>query len=437
MLNIPEKDRSCKVLLTEGKLRPARLWRWSTHNRSRDPYPRVKDFLSYIWIRRSFEILQYTMKFLSPISDNERRVAVISMASARLNMPNSADAFKRLREELSKKRAASKKKQAAEQATEVAGGHVYTSSPEASPKKKRPRKDPAADKGKKVAEATAKKQVAVTRPDSSKALSPNLSSFDEPTSFLDKSFDYILPADEKHLQKKKIEDVFDTAFLSAFHVSCLLYFVFEFYDVVLFMITFVAVQSLQTSLHLHGRYRGLSDKYGKQRKLIEVMKQEKAKVDSAAEELKGKNSTLEKELEDMRAERDRQSLELAEARAALVEEQRLVAGLKDQVMNVASVAMCKAKAELYREYLAGDHRNWNRDEMQEMVEACEEMCRLEELSPGQNEEQVLDENQLSQGVGAGDNPLNDLPVVDPSLADATNVNQPPADDTTRLDPPVN
>ena len=57
MLNIPEKDRSCKVLLTEGKLRPTRLWRWSTHNRSRAPYPNVKDFLSYTWIRRSFEIL--------------------------------------------------------------------------------------------------------------------------------------------------------------------------------------------------------------------------------------------------------------------------------------------------------------------------------------------------------------------------------------------
>ena len=76
MLNIPEKYRSCKVLLKEGKFRPTRLWRWSTHNRSRAPYPNVKDFLSYIWIRRSFDILQYSMTFLSPVSDYERRVAV-------------------------------------------------------------------------------------------------------------------------------------------------------------------------------------------------------------------------------------------------------------------------------------------------------------------------------------------------------------------------
>ena len=130
MLNIPEKDRSCKVLLTEGKFRPTRLWRWSTNNRSRAPYPNVKDFLSYIWIRRSFEILQYSMTFLLPVSDNERRVAVTSMASARVNIPETADALKTLRDDMMKKRqaAAAKKKQAGKSA----GGatqpeHVYES----------------------------------------------------------------------------------------------------------------------------------------------------------------------------------------------------------------------------------------------------------------------------------------------------------------------
>ena len=81
LLNIPIKDRSCKVLLLEGKHRPSSLWRWSTLNRSREPYPHVRDFLSYVWTMRSFEILQYQMKFLSPVSDNERRFAVTSMAN--------------------------------------------------------------------------------------------------------------------------------------------------------------------------------------------------------------------------------------------------------------------------------------------------------------------------------------------------------------------
>ena len=224
MLSIPEKDRSCKVLLTDGKLRPSSLWRWSTHNRSRAPYPNVKDFLSYIWIRRSLEILQYTMTFLSPISDNERRVAVTSMASARVNIPGSADALKTLRDDMAKKRqaAAAKKKHAGKSTGGAAQPeHVYESSLERSPQKKRPKKNPPADKGKRV-ESSGRKQMAVSKPDSSTAILSDLSSFDDPTSFLERPFDYVLAADEKHLQKKKIEEVFDTTFLSAFHVSCIL-----------------------------------------------------------------------------------------------------------------------------------------------------------------------------------------------------------------------
>ena len=134
MLSIPEKDRSCKVLLTEGKLRPSSLWRESTLNRSREPYPSVKDFLSYVWIRRSFEILKYQMKFLSPVSENERRFAVSSMASARLNLPNDADALKKFRDEMTKKRAAATRKSRADDMSKEGASappeHVYTSSPE-------------------------------------------------------------------------------------------------------------------------------------------------------------------------------------------------------------------------------------------------------------------------------------------------------------------
>ena len=230
MLNIPEKDRSCKVLLTEGKFRPTRLWRWSTHNRSRAPYPNVKDFLSYIWIRRSFEILQYSMTFLSPVSDNERRVAVTSMASARVNIPETADALKTLRDDMKKKRqaAAAAKKQAEKSAGGAAQSpHVFESSPERSPQKKRPRKNPPVDKGKRV-ESSTRKQMAASQPDSSTATLSNLSSFDDPTSFLERSFDYILPADDKHWQKKKLEEVFDTTFLSAFHVSYILTYLYKY-----------------------------------------------------------------------------------------------------------------------------------------------------------------------------------------------------------------
>ena len=164
------------------------------------------------------------MTFLSPVSDNERRVAVTLMASARLNIPNTADALKNLRDDMMKKKAAeaaaAKKKQAVGKSTEGATQppeHIYESSPERSPQKKRPRKNPPADKGKRV-ESSARKQVAVSQPDSSTTTLSNLSSFDDPTSFLENSFDYVLPADDKHLQKMKLEEVFDTTFLSAFHV---------------------------------------------------------------------------------------------------------------------------------------------------------------------------------------------------------------------------
>ena len=100
------------------------------------------------------------MTFLSLVSDNERRVAVTSMASARVNIPDTADALKNLRDDMMKKRAAAvaKKKQAEKSAGGVAQPpeHIYESSPERSPQKKRPKKNPPADKGKRVESSTRK-----------------------------------------------------------------------------------------------------------------------------------------------------------------------------------------------------------------------------------------------------------------------------------------
>jgi hypothetical protein len=165
MLGIPEKDRSCKVLLTEGKLRPSSLWRWSTLNRSRAPYPSVKDFVSYVWIRRSFEILQYQMKFLSPVSDNERRFAVTSMASARLNLPNDADALKKFRDEMAGRE---QRRQKRAKRRQVEGGRfsdllsMYTLPLLSSPQQRRSKKEARRlDKGKRV-ESTPRKPTSAS-----------------------------------------------------------------------------------------------------------------------------------------------------------------------------------------------------------------------------------------------------------------------------------
>ena len=110
ILQIPVQHRSCKELLTDGKLRPSSLWRWSTLNRSREPYPLVQDFVSYAWTRRCFRILGFKMRILPPITNVEHRFAVTSMSNATVNLPGVADALRTYMDDLAKKRANLKRK---------------------------------------------------------------------------------------------------------------------------------------------------------------------------------------------------------------------------------------------------------------------------------------------------------------------------------------
>ena len=57
VLAILALEKSWRMLMEEGKLRPSSLWNHLTWNISRTPYPHLKDFVSYVWIRRSLEIL--------------------------------------------------------------------------------------------------------------------------------------------------------------------------------------------------------------------------------------------------------------------------------------------------------------------------------------------------------------------------------------------
>ncbi|KAK1558247.1 hypothetical protein Q3G72_000238 [Acer saccharum] len=190
LLDTPVKQRSCRTLLTEGNLRPSHLWRWLMLNRSRALYPHVKDFVSYIWIRRSFEILQYDLSFLSPLTDIERRFVVTSMASAQLNLLDKAESIKLYRDELAKKRAAVlavlKKKQAARKSKESALAvpeQILESSPERSPSRKRQKRDSVVDHQKKAASGSKEKSVATAfEPDlPMKLLSSGILWFKEPT----------------------------------------------------------------------------------------------------------------------------------------------------------------------------------------------------------------------------------------------------------------
>ena len=127
----------------------------------------------------------------------------------------------------------------------------------------------------------------------------------------------------------------------------------------------------------------VSDSCAKFKKVNDTLKADKAKVDSALKELKQKCTALEKDLKDKEEERDQHRDESIKAKAVVVEQKRLVVDLKERLASIAAAAMCKAKAEVFKEYLSGDHVNWSREEMQEVVDTYEEMLRLEESSPGE------------------------------------------------------
>ena len=221
ILDIPAERRSCKELLTDGKLRPSSLWRWSTLNRSREPYPLVQDFVSYAWTRRCFRVLGFKMRILPPITNVEHRFAVTSMSNATVNLPGVAAALKTYKDDLAKKRAMLKRSKSGSKSkgdgVETVE-HIYTSSPDNSPAKKKAKRDSLVTLGKKV--ATSSKAV-LSDPivDTTSAGAPSaLSSFLEPADFLRKSKGYLLADDDSFLKDKKTEEVFDTTILSTFQV---------------------------------------------------------------------------------------------------------------------------------------------------------------------------------------------------------------------------
>ncbi|KAK0592937.1 hypothetical protein LWI29_028019 [Acer saccharum] len=383
LLEIPAAHRSVSNLLTEDNFRPSRLWRWSTLNRSRAPYPHVKDFLSYIWIRRSFEILQYNLHFLKPLTDVERRFAVTTMASAEINIPDNAETLRRYKEEFARKRAAAqKKRQAAEKS---AGGSpsviepLLESSPERSSLKKKPRRAPAVERQKKAASSSKDKSTGSDlEPDSPmKLLASGLSSFKDPAGFLKRSDDFTLVDDDMHLKRVKTEEVFDTLLLSNF-------------------------QAYQATLHLHGRYKAINDKSVALRKAGDALKAENAKLSTDRSLIEQQRVALEEELKNERA---RHQAEVAKLNEAAGQQDKTIEALRERALSIAVEAVCKTRAELFKEYLSGDHLKWNPQTMQEEIDMYEEMQRLK-----------LEE---SQGAGVDE----DVQNVDENLGDDTSLDK--------------
>ncbi|KAK0592474.1 hypothetical protein LWI29_019771 [Acer saccharum] len=395
LLEIPAAQRSVSNLLTEGNFRPSRLWRWSTLNRSRAPYPHVKDFLTCLWIRRSFEILQFDLHFLKPLTDVERRFAVTTMASAEINIPDEAETLRRYREEFTRKRAAAQKKRQAAEAS--AGGSPSVvgppleSSPEKTPLKKKPRRAPAVERQKKAASSSKDKSTGSDfEPDSPmKLLASGLSSFKDPAGFLKRSDDFTLVDDDLHLKKVKTEEVFDTLLLSNF-------------------------QAYQATLHLHGRYKAINDKSVALRKVGDALKAENATLSAEKSVVEQQKATLEEELKNERA---RHQAEVARLNEAASQQDKTIEALRERAISIAVEAVCKTRAGLFKEYLSGDHLKWIPQTMQEEIDMYEEMQRLK-----------LEE---SQGAGVD----GDVPHVDENLGDDASLDK---DDAATTDgPPLN
>ncbi|KAK1568140.1 hypothetical protein Q3G72_021088 [Acer saccharum] len=285
---------------------------------------------------------------------------VTTMASAEINIPDNAETLRRYKEEFARKRAAARRK-----------GKLLRSRLE-----------------KKAASSSKDKSTGSDfEPDSSmKLLASGLSSFKDPAGFLKRSDDFTLVDDDMHLKKVKTEEVFDTLLLSNF-------------------------QAYQATLHLHGRYKAINDKSVALRKVGDALKAENAKLSTEKSLVEQQKVALEDELKNERA---RHQAEVARLNEAAGQQDKTIEALRERALSIAVEAVCKTRAELFKEYLSGDHSKWNPQTMQEEIDMYEEMQRLK-----------LEE---SQGVGVD----RDVQNVDENLGDDASLDK---DDAAATDGP--
>ena len=166
-------------------------------------------------------------------------------------------------------------------------------------------------------------------------------------------------------------------------------------------------------LHLLDRYKTVNDRCAKLQKLNDTSRAENARLDKAVKELEVKNLALEEEVKGLKEERDRHRDESTRSNEVITEQERLVTGLKDQLLTMAAEAICKTRAKLFKEYLSGKHVDWDSKKMQEEVNLYEEMERFKlQGSPVEEEanEEVDAEWQNDKNVDNVRDP--NLPVDD-------------------------
>ena len=88
------------------------------------------------------------------------------------------------------------------------------------------------------------------------------------------------------------------------------------------------VQLLQSQLHLHGRYKSVSDRYNKLKKSCDHLKADKAKNDKAFKDLELEKLSQGEELKRAREEVDRLTQELTKSKEVAAGQEVQIAALE-------------------------------------------------------------------------------------------------------------
>ena len=161
-------------------------------------------------------------------------------------------------------------------------------------------------------------------------------------------------------------------------------------------------------MQLHDRYMVVSEKMSKLRKTNDAFKAANAMLTKEKAELEEQKAAVET---DLQVERSRHLAELTLAKEEIAQRDQVVGELRTRLLSIAAEAVCKTRAEMFKEYLSGAHAKWNPQEMQDEVDTYDELQRL-------NLEESQEEAVDGQNVDGNQNPSAVVDVEEIAAADA-------------------
>lgn len=158
-------------------------------------------------------------------------------------------------------------------------------------------------------------------------------------------------------------------------------------------------------MHVYEKYLAVTEKCLKQKKSIDAYKAMVSKLEKTVKELEHQSLSREEEMKKLKEES-------VKDKAELVEEKSTVASLTEQVTSLAVEATYKARVELFKEYMAGTHVNWNKEEMEVEIAEYEEMLRINALlnaaaPPQEANKEVSEEEEVDKSPGHVEDTANE------------------------------